>query len=253
MDGLENTIRIYIDIDIGYGRTGVPSDHPHLIEELINAIHKFPHLFFSGFYCHAGHSYKAGNQPARDDIHRKAMSDLSRLKDQFAHQDPAVLYGDTPACTLQTSFGAVDEITPGNFVFYDLTQASMGSCTESDIAVAVACPVTGRYPAARQVLVHGGAVHFSKEALHLGDRPVYGKQVAFSGTGHGWTPLEDGAYITSITQEHGIVTGAERLAKSCKIGDILAFHPVHSCLTANLMRQYYTLEGDLITTLNSLS
>ena len=31
-----------------------------------------------------------------------------------------------------------------------------------------------------------------------------------------------------------------------KVGDILAVLPVHSCLTANLMRHYVTLSGEVI-------
>ena len=35
------------------------------------------------------------------------------------------------------------------------------------------------------------------------------------------------------------------------IGDTLHFLPVHSCLTANLMREYRTLEGETIETMNT--
>jgi D-serine deaminase-like pyridoxal phosphate-dependent protein len=246
--GLENKVNLYIDIDIGYGRTGVPSDDLQLIERLVKASSRMPKLDFAGFYCHAGHSYKAGSQPGRDKIHQKAMSDLSALNKQFADHNPKILYGDTPSCSLQTSFGDVDEITPGNFVFYDLTQATMGSCRESDIAVAMVCPVTGRYLDSQQVVIHGGAVHFSKDTLILDGEPVFGKQAHF--TGKGWSPMTGGSYITSITQEHGVVKMAAGPMESTSIGDLMAFFPVHSCLTANLMKHYTTLDGDVIPMLN---
>lgn len=245
--GLENNINVYIDTDIGYGRTGVRSSDLQQIEHLIKASSRIPKLVFSGFYCHAGHSYKSGSRAGLDDIHQKAMSDLSVLKEHFADHNPKILYGDTPNCSVQTFFGDVDEITPGNFVFYDLTQVSIGSCTESDIAVTMVCPVTGKYIDSQQVLIHGGAVHFSKDTLIVDGEPVFGKQVNF--TGNGWTSMHEGAYITSISQEHGVVGMKARQMESLRIGDLMAFFPVHSCLTANLMRQYTTPDSEVITML----
>jgi len=243
----ENQIGFYIDIDPGYGRTGIRSDQFQQIEDLLVSISKNPKLDFSGFYCHAGHSYKARTRTVQNEIHQKATSDLSALKKHFDAYDPRVLYGDTPNCSMQTDFKGIDEITPGNFIFYDLTQVSVGSCEESDIAVAMVCPVTGRYPETNEVLIHGGAVHFSKEALKINDRQIFGKLVYF--TPSGWSSLQVGSYITSISQEHGIVglALAKEIFDRIRIGDLLAFHPVHSCLTANLMRGYTTLDGDLIS------
>jgi D-serine deaminase-like pyridoxal phosphate-dependent protein len=40
---------------------------------------------------------------------------------------------------------------------------------------------------------------------------------------------------------------AEKVFERTKIGDLMAFHPVHSCLTANLMKGYTTLDGDVIS------
>jgi len=242
---VENQIGLYIDIDPGYGRTGIRSDQFQQIEDLQAAASKNTKLEFSGFYCHAGHSYKARNRSEQDEIHQKATSDLSALKKHFKGYSPRVLYGDTPNCSIQTDFKGIDEITPGNFIFYDLTQASIGSCEESDIAVAMVCPVTAKYPEKQEVLIHGGAVHFSKEVLNVNGQPKFGKVVDFSPSG--WSPMKDGSYISSITQEHGIVGLTKEIFERTKIGDLMVFHPVHSCLTANLMKGYTTLEGNVIS------
>jgi D-serine deaminase-like pyridoxal phosphate-dependent protein len=244
---LEKEVGFYIDIDTGYGRTGIRSDQFQQIEDLLSTSRQNPKLDFSGFYCHAGHSYKARSRTEQDEIHQKAISDLAALKKHFAGYDPRVLFGDTPNCSIQTDFQCVDEITPGNFVFYDLTQVSIGSCDEADIAVAMVCPVTGKYPDSHQILIHGGAVHFSKETLPIKGQLTYGKLVHF--TQSGWSPMQDGSYITSLTQEHGVLIVAGELFERTRIGDLMAFSPVHSCLTANLMKQYTTLEGKVITML----
>jgi D-serine deaminase-like pyridoxal phosphate-dependent protein len=242
---LNKQVGFYIDIDPGYGRTGIGWDQFQQIEDLLGLISKNPKLDFSGFYCHAGHSYKARSRTEQDEIHKKATSDLSALKNHFNAYHPRVLYGDTPNCSIQTDFEGIDEITPGNFVFYDLTQVSIGSCEESDIAVAMVCPVTAKYPETHEVLVHGGAVHFSKEMLNVNGQPVYGKVVDFSTSG--WSPAKADSYIRSVSQEHGIVELNSEIFDRTRIGDLMAFYPVHSCLTANLMKKYTSLDGDLIS------
>lgn len=240
-------IGFYIDIDTGYGRTGVRSENPDLIEQIIVKASASPHLEFQGFYCHAGHSYTAGSQKEGDQIHQQALADLGRLKKLFELYSPKVLYGDTPSCSRQEDFGEIDEITPGNFVFYDLIQHSLGACTMDEIAVAMECPVAGRYPVGERIVIHGGAVHFSKESLKLDGGGIFGQVV--QGTDQAWFKMEEKRFLTSISQEHGVIEQAGDLVREVNIGDKLLFLPVHSCLTANLMRAYQTLDGKIISTM----
>lgn len=239
----------YIDIDTGYGRTGVKSESVDQINEIIRDSQSNTNLEFSGFYCHAGHSYKAFSAMERDDIHLKAIADLEHLKNHFLEYSPKVLYGDTPNCSTQENFDGVDEITPGNFIFYDLYQHILGSCNLEDIAVAMACPMVGKYPDDQRLLIHGGAVHFSKESVHIDGRPRYGQLV--NPTEWGWESPVRVQFINSLSQEHGILENCGEIFERIEIGDMLHFVPVHSCLTANLMRAYHTPEGEIITTLNS--
>ncbi len=207
--GLETEVGYYIDIDTGYGRTGVKSDQFEEVEMILKTARPNKKLVFSGFYCHAGHSYKAKNIEGRNEIHLKALADLQDLKNQFASYEPKVLYGDTPNCSIQTDFRGIDEITPGNFVFYDLMQASIGSCKESDIALALVCPIVGKYPDTKDIVIHGGAVHFSKETMNIGGQIIYGKLLNLNSKA--WSPMQDGIYIHSITQEHGCIRMEKRI------------------------------------------
>ena len=233
LEGLKKLVDFYIDIDTGYGRTGIEARRTGLVRELLDAAGKNPALRFRGFYCHAGHSYKAGGRDERDRIHNRAMEDLAGLKVEFAELSPLVLYGDTPNCSIQEAFGPVDELTPGNFVYYDLMQYSLGSCGLDEIAVKVECQVAGIYPERKQLVVHGGAVHFSKERMVVDGQDIFGRLVPGPGQ-------EDMApvYLRSLSQEHGILEGCPRELMSLDIGDLLQFWPVHSCLTANLMKEH---------------
>jgi len=249
MHRLKKPVHFFIDIDTGYGRTGVKSDAEETIHQLITDASERGKLIFSGFYCHAGHSYRAEGQPEREEIHMKALTDLGRLKQQFREHTPLVLYGDTPNCSTQNDFRGIDELTPGNFVFYDLFQSRIGSCGMEEIAVAMACPVAGKYPGEGRILVHGGAVHFSKESLNIGATPVFGQMV--NSSGKGWVNSGPEYYLTALSQEHGTISGGNALMEDYRIGDLAYFLPVHSCLTANLMREYVTLDGLRIGTMNS--
>ncbi len=241
---LNNTVNFYIDIDTGYGRTGIPAENIIAVENVIKHSQQIKKLDFSGFYCHAGHSYKTNSRDEINKIHNKATKDLSNLKTVFAKYLPRVLYGDTPNCSLQSTFSGIDEITPGNFVFYDLFQATNGSCTEDDIAIAMACPVVGKYKIRNEIVIHGGAVHFSKESVMINEKSIFGKTAQKNETG--WKPDSNPLFLDSLSQEHGIVKIGSKDLGSINIGDIILFLPVHSCLTANLMKQYITLEGDQI-------
>jgi D-serine deaminase-like pyridoxal phosphate-dependent protein len=239
----------YIDIDTGYGRTGIRSENTALIEQILVKSGSNPMLEFRGFYCHAGHSYKGGERQELDAVHQKALMDLKGLKKLFGQYAPRVLFGDTPNCSIQDDFGEIDEITPGNFVFYDLVQQSLGACSLEDIAVAMDCPVAGRYPAGDRIVIHGGAIHFSKESLMVDGRLCFGKLVQqIQG---GWSVAAENICLSSLSQEHGVLEDCGNLVRNVNIGDGLLFLPVHSCLTANLMQNYYTLDGKRITTMNS--
>lgn len=249
LNHIPKLVHVYLDVDAGYGRTGIRTENPELMEQIIVKIRSNPKLEFRGFYCHAGNSYKARDQIEAEDIHRKAMNDLGSLKKRFGQYGPRILYGDTPNCSSRENFGEIDEITPGNFFFYDLVQYALGACSLEDIAVAMECPVAGRYPLGERILIHGGAIHFSKERILQKGSAVYGRHVLK--TADGWANPNEERFLTGLSQEHGLMEQCGTLINEVNIGDLLLFQPVHSCLTANLMREYRTLDGTRITTMNS--
>jgi len=159
--------------------------------------------------------------------------------------DVQLSVGDTPTCSVVEDFSEVDEIRPGNFVFYDIMQLHIGSCTEDDIAVAIACPVVAKHKERNEIVIYGGAVHLSKEFIVREDgTKIYG--YIASKTKKGWGAMIKNSFVSSISQEHGIVKTDEQFFHKIKIGDILMVLPIHSCLAVNLLREYRTLERELI-------
>ena len=123
--------------------------------------------------------------------------------------------GDTPSCSIIDDLGDADEIRPGNFVYYDLMQYYLGSCSFDDIAVSVACPVAGIYPERDEIVIYGGAVHLSKEYADKGGKH-FGLIVRY--TEDGWSLPLPGARLISLSQKHGIIRTNQEILNTIKHG-----------------------------------
>lgn len=243
---IQNTIGIFIKIDTGYNRTGIAVENPEYIHQILTEL-KNNKLVFKGFVSHFGNTYQAKSKGEINSVYNSSVQKLLKLKSQFImdYPDLKISIGDTPSCSIAKDFSRVDEIRPGNFVFFDVMQWKLGSCSFEDIAVALIAPVLAKHPERNEIVVHGGAVHLSKEFIlnEKGER-VYGLVSCF--TDGKWShPIED-AFVSSLSQEHGIVKMTSNEITKFQIGDLLAIIPIHSCLTANLMRSYRTKEGRII-------
>lgn len=243
---------IWLKIDTGAGRTGIRWDQPDRIPAIIHALQSSPQLHLRGLLSHAGNTYGAGS--ARQ-VQRIYKDSLQRLENPLAIAAKAsgcaleISVGDTPACTLVDDLSGVDEIRPGNFIFYDSEQFLWGTCRADQIAVAVACPVVAVHPERETVVIYGGAIHFNKEfTTNQGER-AYGLAALPSASGWG-EPLE-GAYVSALSQEHGLVHMPRRWLDQIQVGGLLVILPAHSCLTVTALGHYLCLDGRRIDTLNT--
>lgn len=233
---------IKIELDLGSNRSGLRTNQHEEIDELLKVIEDVPNFQFTGFYSHPGHTYTSKSKQEVISKYDKVIEQLEMLKASYGHTlGFSITIGDTPGCTLVDDFGPIEEISPGNFVFYDTMQVDIGSCTYDDIAVVMACPVVGKNADRSELLIHGGAVHFSKEVLKNADGTTQFGKLAI-GTASGWEGHLPGCYLKSISQEHGLIHASEDLLKKTQIGDVILIYPAHSCLTADLMKTYLTTD-----------
>jgi len=243
---IKYSVNLFIETDTGYHRTGVLPENHAVLDAIPKRINAHAHLTFKGFLTHDGHSYKIRNdRNAILNIQQNTLAVAKYLKQKYSPDYPDLIFslGDTPTCSVAESFSGIDEIRPGNFVFYDFTQHAIGSCSLDQIAVAMACPVVATYPDRNELVVHGGAVHFSKDNLVLSDGATsFGKVVRL--TDGGWSTEDTGMYIKSVSQEHGIIHAEKNQVENIKVGDWLGVLPVHSCLTADAIKSYLTLDGE---------
>ncbi len=206
------------------------------MDEIVNMIKHSEVLSFKGFLTHDGNTYHAPSPAEIRQIYQKSISRLQALKERYLPEFRNILIsvGDTPACSIVEDLSGADEIRPGNFVYYDLMQYQLGACRLNDIAVSVACPVCGIYPERNEAIVYAGAVHLSKEFLEEDGRN-FGLVVRYMADGS--FQLVPGAQLVNLSQEHGTVRANKAFIEDLAHGDILGILPVHSCLTADLLKE----------------
>ncbi len=247
-ENLVSKINVYIKIDTGYHRTGILPPEVFKIDEILNIISASRNLNLSGFLAHSGNTYNANSEKEIIEIHRNSTRQLSELKSRYISNFPGlrISIGDTPSCSLAENFGDIDEIRPGNFVFYDVMQYFLGSCSMEDIAVAIACPVVAKHADRMEIVLYGGAVHLSKESgTDDKGKEIFGLPVKINDSG--WSKPLLYSYVSRISQEHGILQTRPEVFGSIQIGDIIGVLPVHSCLAANLAKQYFGFDGKEIS------
>lgn len=228
---------VFIEIDTGYHRTGLQENDPEIAEMLLE-IASSTVLQMGGFLTHAGQTYQARGKNETLEIMEESREQLVRLKQRFQRYHPGFIlsYGDTPSCSMSEDFRDFDEIRPGNFVYYDVMQYHLGACSLSEIAVVVACPVVSVMKTRSEMAIYGGAVHLSKEYLAADDGfKLFGYVVRLN-QAFGWTETIPGAYVYQLSQEHGLIKMPEKELALFQPGDLAGILPIHSCLTANLLK-----------------
>lgn len=248
---IKNEVGIFIEIDTGYNRSGVAAEKIRTINEILEIVRRNPHFVFKGFLSHTGHTYDSKSRHDIFNRHFDAVLKMKALKAQYIREFPDMILslGDTPSASQCDNFQGIDEIRPGNFVFYDLMQYKLGACEIGDIAVRLACPVVGKHSSRSEVIIYGGAVHMSKDSIiNVDGKKLFG-QVEIRSNGHKML-LDERNYLYKLSQEHGVIRTTVQEFHHFNVGDIVDIIPSHSCLTANLMGSFLCSDGKWIPTMS---
>jgi D-serine deaminase-like pyridoxal phosphate-dependent protein len=229
---------VFLKVDCGYHRAGVDPDSPDSAR-LAVALGRSEAVRFHGLLTHAGHSY---NATGADEIRRIAAEEaasLTRFRALLAGEGLGEIVrsiGSTPTLTAVERFAECDEVRPGNYVFFDAFQATVGSCSPEDCAVSVLTTVVGSYPERGSLILDAGALALSKDrgADHIDSGCGYGAVCDLE-----LRPLP--MRIAALSQEHGKVEVLSGPVPD--VGTKLRVIPNHSCLTAAMFEEYLVLEG----------
>jgi D-serine deaminase-like pyridoxal phosphate-dependent protein len=235
------TLDLFLKVDCGYHRVGVEPDAPEALEipRLIDASRS---LRFAGILTHAGHSYHARSHEELLSIarhERDLMREFATRLRADGLEVPVVSVGSTPTMTHVDHLEGIDEARPGNYVFFDAFQATLGSCGFEDCALTVLASVVHRDRARRKVVLDAGAIALSKDRgpVELDSSCGYGRVLDIEGE-------DTSERVGSLSQEHGEVSveDASLLERLC-VGSRVRVLANHSCLTAAQHTHYNVVEG----------
>ncbi len=243
---LTNTVGAWINIDIGHHKAGIDWTKRDAILDIARRIHDSGTCNLNGVLTHAGHSYDERTNEGLVKVYNETIERMNSVRDRLAEKGfhgLEISSGDTPCCSVMNEFSNVDEMRPGNFIFYDLSQREIGSCTGSKIALAVACPVVAKQEDGCELVTYGGSVHVSKDFMKRDDGSFYfGKLMSWEQNGLG--DVVENSTVTKIYQEHGIIEVDRTTFENTNVGDFVFIAPVHSCLSVNELRRYVTTDGE---------
>jgi len=237
-------LNLFLKVDCGYHRCGVEPTNPEATE-IPRRISNASNLRFAGILTHAGHSYNCQTKPellALAKHERDLMADFGEALRKEVGQVPIVSIGSTPTITSVDHLDGVDEVRPGNYIFFDAFQTTLGSCSFDDCALTVLASVVHRDWERRKVIIDAGAIALSKDRGPVALNPDcgYGRVLDLEGNDLNLT-------VSEMSQEHGVMIAQdEKTFDRLRVGSRVRVLANHSCLTAAQHSHYNVLEGDHI-------
>ncbi len=221
---------VLLKVDCGLHRVGVP---PESAIEVGAAIADLPGLAFRGVFTHAGHAYLEDAPERVAAVARGEGETLAEAAAGLRHAGVPVLevsVGSTPSARAAMRVPGVTECRPGNYVFHDASQVSLGTCSLEDCAMTIEATVVSVPDSARAV-VDAGSKTLSTDTL----RPKSG--------GHGLL-LGRASRLARLSEEHGVIETApgERFA----VGQRVTIVPNHACVVSNLHDRVYAVRNGAV-------
>jgi D-serine deaminase-like pyridoxal phosphate-dependent protein len=236
---------LFLKVDCGYHRCGVEPQTPEAFE-IPRRIADASHLRFAGILTHAGHSYHCrtlAELRALAQHERDVMVEFAAALRASGIPVPVVSIGSTPTISTVEHLEGVDEARPGNYIFFDAFQATLGSCRFEDCALTVLTSVVHRDFTRRKVVIDAGAIALSKDrgAVDIGDAACgYGRVLDVEGR-------DLDLRVSSLSQEHGIVEMLDDARfDQLRVGTRLRVLANHSCLTAAQHPHYNVIDAGRI-------
>ncbi|MFL6202983.1 MAG: alanine racemase [Thermoanaerobaculia bacterium] len=233
LESLELPLHVWLKVDCGYHRAGVDPDSPEALE-LARRLAGSSRLTFDGILTHAGHAYHARGREAIADVaedERRVMTGFAERLRSAGIEVPEVSVGSTPGMWTVRGLEGITEARPGNYVFNDFEQVTLGACAARDCAVTVLASVVSAQPGRSWCVTDAGALALSKD-------PGFGTSMGELFEDYEAGVLSGEARLTALSQEHGILSAPR------PVGSRVRVLPNHSCLTAACFDEYLVVRGN---------
>lgn len=222
------TLDVRLKVDVGFHRVGVA---PEAALDAARRIAELPGLRLCGVFTHAGHAYLAETRDEVAAIGRDEGRILVEVAETLRGAGlpiETVSVGSTPTARHAMAVPGVTECRPGNYVFHDASQVSLGTCAFEDCALVVLATVVS-VPARERAVVDAGSKTLSSDPL----RPRAG--------GMGWIPGWR-SQLVRLSEEHGVIEVAQ--GETFHVGDRLRILPNHACVVVNLHDRLFGVRGE---------
>jgi D-serine deaminase-like pyridoxal phosphate-dependent protein len=190
------------------------------------------HAWFAGLMAFAGHAYAAESPEeigAAAEQEGRAVHETAAALAAEGVEAPALSVGTTPTTHQLEREGAVTEIRPGNYVFYDATQVTLGVAALERCALSVLATVVAR-PSPHRLILDCGSKALAAETLS--PRTL----------GFGLVVDHPELLVDRLFEEHAILLSEE--PSEIPIGARLAVVPNHACACVNLHERMLVVEAD---------
>ncbi|HKD12380.1 MAG TPA: alanine racemase [Thermoanaerobaculia bacterium] len=218
---------VLLKIDTGLHRVGVA---PERALETALRIAELPGIELAGIFTHAGHAYRQETPEGIEAVARSEGEILVAAAEVLRREGLAISelsVGSTPTAAHAMKVAGVTECRPGNYVFHDLSQVSLGACALSDCALTILATVVS-------VAVPGHAV------LDAGSKTLSTDPLRPRASGHGL--VQGGASrLSSLSEEHGVVEIGP--GESFRVGQRVRVVPNHACVVTNLHDRIHAVRG----------
>jgi D-serine deaminase-like pyridoxal phosphate-dependent protein len=228
--GSGRRLDVLLKVDVGFHRVGVLPDHALRVAR---SIADLSGLRLRGVFTHAGHAYLAESP---EGVTRVGLSEGSSLVETAQRIRDAgleieeVSVGSTPTARHAMSVKGVTECRPGNYVYHDASQVSLGVCAPEDCGLTVLATVVS-VPAADRAVVDAGSKTLSSDPR----RP--------KGPGFGFV-LGRRSRIARLSEEHGVIEVVA--GEAFRVGERVRVLPNHACVVSNLHNRLVAVRGDRV-------
>ena len=226
---------VLVKVDVGFHRCGIDPDRGAV--DVISSVAAMSGLRVRGLLSHAGHAYRAATVGEIGAIAAREAEMLVALRERAAASGVSldeISVGATPTLRFSATARGVTELRPGNYVYFDRTQITLGSASLEDCALTVLATVVSKPSADRIILDCGSKTLSSDPAPHV---PGFGVVLTRDGSA-----IDDSLSIDRLSEEHATV--GVRGGTALEPGDRVRVLPNHACVVSNLVDEIRLVEGD---------
>ncbi len=230
----EKPLEIRLEIDSGLGRCGIET--PQILAELVARIRRLPGIRLEGLFTHGGKAYSARSREevgSWADRECRSVIDSAGILAKEGFSGLTLSVGSTPTLEFSSNYPAVSELRPGNYVFNDGIQVSLGTVRPEQCSLEVLATVVSVY--SDRFVIDAGSKMVGLDR-GIGDDKT---------PGFGLFRNRPGWNLARLSEEHGVVTVVPGSVFPTP-GERLRFIPNHACVAVNLSSGFFLVDGERV-------